>query len=328
MVGRAEKRGTERSEVGGCIICGNNTGNRTYPVREMMFGFRDPFTYVECAACGGLQIETVPPNLSKYYPDDYHSLKQENVAGDNPVVAWLKQQRAKHLLEAPNPLGALVTRRFGTPEYYAWLQRAKVRTDYEILDVGSGTGRLLFAFRREGLTHLTGVEPYIPHDLVHPNGIRILKRELSQLDGPFDFVLFHHSFEHMSDPVGTLREVHRLLRPDRYAFIRIPVAGCFAWREYRENWIDLDPPRHLWLPTVKGMEILAEKTGFRLEGVEFDSTDFQFWASELYARDLPMSEFKHHVPSEERLAEYRRRADELNARGDGDQACFYLHKPA
>ena len=310
-----------------CIICGNEDGNRTYPVREMMFGFRDPFDYIECAVCGGLRISEVPADLSRYYPDEYHSLQEHVVVRDNPLIAVLKAQRARHLLHGGNLGGLLVSRLFGVPEYYQWLRGAWARLDYRVLDVGSGTGRLLFALRREGFTHLTGVEPFIPEPLTYDNGIRILKTELPELEGPYDLAILHHSFEHMPDPKGTLRELHRLLLPDRYLFIRIPVAGCYAWRHYRENWVNLDPPRHLFLPTVKSMGILAEQTGFELRAVEFDSSEFQFWASEQYARDIPLKSFQNTLYTDEEIRAFKARAEELNQHGDGDQACFYLYKP-
>ncbi len=36
-----------------CRICGNGDGNRTFEAREMMFGTREAFGYLECARCGG-----------------------------------------------------------------------------------------------------------------------------------------------------------------------------------------------------------------------------------------------------------------------------------
>jgi SAM-dependent methyltransferase len=310
-----------------CRICGNTGGNRAFRVREMMFGFRDAFDYVECGECGCLQIREVPANLSRYYPDEYHSLQDQAVVRDNPLVAFLKRQRAGYCLGGRNPLGWAVSRAFGIPEYYQWFRKGKLRLDYKVLDVGAGTGRLLFAMRREGFTCLTGVEPFIPEDLAYPNGIRVLKKELRELDGQYDFALLHHSFEHMPNPRETLLELHRLLRPDRFVFIRLPVAGCFAWRHYRANWVDLDAPRHLFLPTVKSMKLLAEQTGFRLADVEFDSTEFQFWASEQYARDIPLKSFQNTLCTDEEIKAFKRRAEELNRKGDGDQACFYLHRP-
>jgi SAM-dependent methyltransferase len=294
----------------------------------MRLGGRDPFDYLECAGCGGLQIAEIPPDLRKYYPEGSQSpqagpLQDREIVRDNPVVAFLKRQRAAYCLGHSNPLGWAVSRAFGVPEYYPWLRRGRVELEHEILDVGTGTGRFLTALAREGFRSLTGVEPLIPEDITYPNGIRVLKRELGEVERQFDFILLRHSFERMPDPVGAMWELSRLLRRDRFLFIRLPVAGCYAWRHYRENWVNLDSPRHLWLPTVKGMELLAERVGFTLEHVEFDSTEVQFWASEQYARGTsPEGLF-----SDQEIAAWRKQAEELNRKGEGDQACFYLYKP-
>lgn len=310
-----------------CRVCGNAAGNRVHRVHEMMFGLGDPFDYLECGACGCLQLCEIPANLDRYYPPEYHSLLEVDVVQDNPIVAWLKRRRASHLLHGSDVLGKLVAARFGIPEYYAWLQKCRVRLDYSILDVGSGMGRLLCALRREGFRDLTGADPFIAEDTTYANGVRLLKRELEQVKGSYDWIYLHHSFEHMPDPQAVLHQLYRLLKPDRFVFMRIPVGNCHAWKEYGEHWVQLDAPRHFFLHTEKSVRMLAEAAGFRLEAVDYDSTDFQFWMSEQYARDIHLGGFTNVLFNETQLAEFRTRAEELNRRGEGDQACFYLYKP-
>ena len=56
-----------------CKICENIQDNKPYQVREMMFGFRDVFSYFECSQCGCLQIDKIPTDMTKYYPSNYYS---------------------------------------------------------------------------------------------------------------------------------------------------------------------------------------------------------------------------------------------------------------
>jgi hypothetical protein len=56
-----------------CRICGNVNYNRTFAAREMMFGTREVFPYMECGGCGTLQLTEVP-DLRPHYPKDYLSL--------------------------------------------------------------------------------------------------------------------------------------------------------------------------------------------------------------------------------------------------------------
>ena len=57
-----------------CRVCGNQTGNKLHHAREMLMGRRDPFVYVECGACGTLQIRDVP-DLRPYYGANYYSFQ-------------------------------------------------------------------------------------------------------------------------------------------------------------------------------------------------------------------------------------------------------------
>ena len=59
-----------------CRICRNIEGNSAHFPKEMMFGWREEFEYLECARCGCLQIAEIPSDLAKYYPrEDYYAYK-------------------------------------------------------------------------------------------------------------------------------------------------------------------------------------------------------------------------------------------------------------
>jgi hypothetical protein len=143
--------------------------------------------------------------------------------------------------------------------------------------------------------------------------------------------MLHHSFEHLADPKGSLSEIHRLLKADKFALIRIPVVN-FAWEKYGVNWVQIDPPRHLFLYTESGFRELAESCGFKVESVVYDSNAFQFWGSEQYQLDFPLNDPRSHnnlkgrIFSDEQMNNWRSEAEKLNAEKRGDQAAFYLRK--
>src|SRR6478672_7499896 len=56
-----------------CEFCGSS-GFLSHRMREMMYGFRDEFEYLECKSCGCVKIASVPDDLARYYPtDSYYS---------------------------------------------------------------------------------------------------------------------------------------------------------------------------------------------------------------------------------------------------------------
>jgi SAM-dependent methyltransferase len=312
-----------------CRICGNSGGNRIHRAREMHFGWGDEFDYVECSDCGCLQIAEIPPDLARFYPADYYAFGADpGPPGGRGLRAGLIRRWLRHSIAGRDPLGWLLSLRWRRPpEYTSWFRRTSTGFAAPILEVGCGSGRLLRLLRWIGFRDLTGIDPYAPEE-PDGEGLRIRRRRVEDHDGSYDLVLLQSSFEHVEDPLLVLREVRRLTATGRFAFVRTPIASSWAFRHYGVNWVQLDAPRHLHLLTPTSMEILAERAGFAVADVVFDSTEFQLWGSEQYERGVPLTDPGSHamspVLSAEEIAARRRRAAELNARGEGDSACFYL----
>jgi len=214
------------------------------------------------------------------------------------------------------------------------VRRAGVSKDARILDVGCGSGRLLQDLAYLGFTNLTGADPFNERDLVYPSGVKVLKRQLGQMDGEFDLIMLHFSYEHLDNPNGIMQDIHRLLRPGGEAVIRIPIASSYAWQRYGVNWVNLDPPRHFFLHTFKSIDLIAEKTGLRVENVVHEGFDDQFWASEQFERDIPSQDPRSLYSSPlKRLLAWRTirackaKAEELNRKKQSDLVCFHLRKP-
>ena len=130
-----------------------------------------------------------------------------------------------------------------------------------------------------------------------------------------------------------MHHIVRLLKPEGVALVRIPVADSWAWRHYGADWVQLDPPRHLFLHTRRSMDLLAAAAGLKVERVVHDSTAFQFWGSEQYRRGIPLQDPRSYARnprasafSAGEIRTFEARAAELNACGEGDQACFYLRR--
>lgn len=316
-----------------CKICNNIDGNKPFMAREMMFGIGKNFEYFECAGCGCLQIKDIPGDIAGFYPDNYLFFQKAHSLTDNPVKSFFKYQRAEFCLNGNNFLGNISARIFGIPEYYAWFNKTKTGFDSKILDAGCGAGNLLINLRKEGFTNLTGIDSFIKNEIHYENGVNVFKKGISELKGQFDLIMLNHSFEHMPEPLNALKELYRLLKSEGHILIRSPVAGSFAWREYGVNWVQLDAPRHFFLHTEKSINLLAEQTGFQVKDVVFDSTDFQFWGSEQYVKNIPYMDDRSYalnpgksIFTKKQINIFKSKALELNKKQDGDSACFYLYK--
>ena len=299
----------------------------------MMYKLKDRFEYFECANCGCLQIKKIPSNLSKYYPQNYYSFKQKHKLNGRYLKSFLKNRVAKNSLYNRNIIGMILSQKYEPPNFCNWFKKVKINIESEILDVGSGTGKRLLEIRRAGFINLTGIDPYLRQDISYKNGVKIFKKNIQQLHHQFDFIMLNHSFEHMSKPLSVLRQLHRILKSDRFILIRTPVASSFSWRHYGTNWVQLDAPRHLFLHTPKSINILASQAGLQLADIVFDSTELQFWGSEQYIKDIAILDNNSYVKNprksiftKKQIRQFKTQATELNNNNDGDSACFYLYK--
>ncbi len=315
-----------------CRICGAIDDHRTYTAREMMLGFRDSHRYFECKQCGCLQIETIPADLARYYPADYYSYndaeKNQNLL-KKPLMkmrdTWAATGHCQigHLLHALSP-----------NEKLASLLPLKLEKDTRILDVGCGAGHLLHSLQGIGFTNLLGIDPFNQQDINYSNGLRIEKRDIFSEQGQWDVVMFHHSFEHLPDQQATLQQAVNILKPGGAILLRVPTVSSFAWQHYGVKWVQLDAPRHLYLHSLKSIELLATQAGLTVENVLYDSNALQFWGSEQYERDVPLRDPQSYAVSpkdsgftKQRIHDFGIRARELNNLKQGDQAAFYLRKP-
>lgn len=340
-----------------CRICENRKNNLIHRTREMMFGTREEFDYLECGSCGTIQSIEIP-NLSKYYPKNYLSFDEpENMRITNGTKSRIAAEITKIYLSLSRILPKKFSkiknfgfekqstssdrRRFSKKPLYSRIFdfgsaagtvfNLNLKRNAKILDFGSGTGRLLNVLQHFGFCELSGVDAFIESDISYPNGVKIFKRTLNELQPGYDLIMFHHSLEHLINPLETLLEARRLLAEDGVCLVRIPLVN-FAWEKYGTNWAALDPPRHIFLFTEKSFLQLAEKAGLAAEKIVYDSTEFQFWASEQYLRDIPLNDERSVTKSgtdtgvftAKEIASWKIQARKLNAEGKGDQACFYL----
>ena len=314
-----------------CRVCGGET-DTSVSAPEMMYGTRERFDYFECPSCGCVQISEVPDDLAPYYPDSYPFFGEPKTFSATKRV--FRRLWARHHLGRPSPVGALLTRVYGKAEFFSWAERAGVGLEDKILDVGCGRGKRLMEMSSCGFTDLTGVDPFIEQTYRYPGGVVVHRDDPKNLDGGFDLVMSHHSFEHVPEPLDFLRTLHRLARPGGAVLVRIPLAGSDAWRRYGVDWMGLDPPRHLHLHTVRSMEILAEQVGLEVEDVVWDGTAMTLWASEQYRNDIPLIDPRSHFVDPERsmftaddLRGYEAQAEASNANERGDGAAFFLRRP-
>jgi 2-polyprenyl-3-methyl-5-hydroxy-6-metoxy-1,4-benzoquinol methylase len=294
----------------------------------MMLGLRDRFEYLECGGCRALQIRHIPADLSPYYAPPYYSFQRPSPS--TPLRRRLSRRLAHHALHGFDPIGALMALRSGDTSILRGIRDAGLDRGARILDVGAGSGQTLFTFHDYGFRHLMGVDPFLDADLRYENGVVVLKAGLNDVDGAFDLMMFHHSFEHVPDPAATLAAARDRLRPGGHVLVRTPVAAE-SWRRYGPDWVELDAPRHLHVHTEASMRVLAHQSGFDLTAVRYEAWPAELWASEQYRQGIPLTDPRSHAPGgkgqvfgRREMRRFAARARALRRAGASGRAAFWL----
>jgi SAM-dependent methyltransferase len=297
-----------------------------YDVTEMNLGLGEWFQYVQCTDCGCLQIAELPRDMQRFYPPDYYSFARDPLR-NRGLRRWIRSHRDRYAITGRGLVGRGLAQIY--PYRFAavreWLQRTGATPTSRILDVGCGRGELLFDLASHGFRHLTGVDPFIAGDIRYANGARVIHGILADVTGTFDLIMFHHALEHIAEQREALRAAAERLAPDGFCLVRIPTVSSFAWEHYREQWVQLDAPRHFVLHSIRSLGRVAEDAGLQLVATVYDSTEFQFTGSESYCQGVPLAEGGVRFSRRE-LRAFRKRAAAFNREGRGDQAAFYFRR--
>jgi SAM-dependent methyltransferase len=215
-----------------CPACGAALGPPELVGRDRLLSRPGSFAVASCSACG--LAATVPrlsgSDLEAHYPSTYEPYR---VHGTDITSSALSRVRALHM--------AMRLRRPPLRELFS-------AAPGRLLDVGCGRGDLAAAFVRRGWD-VAGVDPSAAAaEIARAQGVDAHAGTLDDAPWPpasFDAVLFHHSLEHIADPVGALRQARELLRPGGRVVVCVPYWGSWQRRRFRSYWFHLDLPRHL-----------------------------------------------------------------------------------
>lgn len=138
----------------------------------------------------------------------------------------------------------------------------------QYIDIGCGLGGTMELLAGD-VPHISGVEPQA--DILALLKSRFaMYASIDEVPGQFDVASLFHVFEHLTEPMATLKKVHERLVPGGRVIIEVPHA--------RDALLALDAfkafslwSEHLVLHTRQSLEIYLEKAGFHnleIQGVQ------------------------------------------------------------
>jgi SAM-dependent methyltransferase len=312
-----------------CLWCLGTDTPRLFTARERLFGMDGEFAYGECARCGSLQIMQIPDDLPRYYPpeyDAYNTLPDRYYQG---LLGVVRTWRDRTVATGKGMLGRLVllVHPQQDPRVRS-IQLLNLTPASRVLDVGCGSGLLLLIMHRVGFPHVEGIDPFYPSDKPVGGAVPVYRRTLEQhvrcRPQPYDALMYHHVLEHVPNPEAELTLARQLLRPDGKILVRLPLAGSYHWKHYGTDWFQLDAPRHLSIPSVQGMRLLAERCGYAIEHIGFDALPLHLHASELYRKGILGIQHRPEMHTRAQWRRFARLTNALNRSGEADSGVFVL----
>lgn len=329
-----------------CPICGSGVAER-FELREMLFGSQERFSYLLCDSCGAMRIASPPPDLARHYPAEYYT----GYTGQ-PVTALRSRPSrpgglkglaasavAERFLFGRRRLAARLARRLAPripPEVARWrtfTRLTKMRSfDDPVLDVGCGrSARHLLDMKAAGFRRLLGIDPYLDEDCVL-DGVPLWRSSIEEVPGTYQVITFNHSFEHVADPRGTLSGAVARLRRGGTLSIRTPIMGGWFWERFGTNWWELDPPRHLFIFSLRSLDLLAKQFGLTRVATIWESSFVEVIASDQITRGIPWRStrsWQTNPPAgydDVTIASYKSLVADLNREGRAGRAALYFRR--
>lgn len=206
---------------------------------------KEGIRYLECPSC---QFVFREPQPTRGDLENYYQKQWQEIEGQSDF-------RDKSLRTADKFLARL----------------SKYTKPGRFLDIGCGPGFYVMA------AHLRGWEAYgidISPPVRIPEDIRIFKGTIEESYFPsnhFHACFMSHTLSHLLNPLGTLREVHRILMPKGILVVIIPNFLRPGLSRLKDRWNDVTEGNHLYLFNLKTAKEMIQSAGFHVFHLESEA---------------------------------------------------------
>jgi SAM-dependent methyltransferase len=236
-------------------MCGSGNLKEWHAAPDRMYDTEDlDFVYSRCRACDLRFLSRRPTESSAgdLYDDRYEPY---DVVVERPRPPIELSDDSPRL---PAPWLDLVRRVYRPP-----------RPGARFLDFGCGSPYFLAAAADAGWTAIgadfspavtdrvraAGFDAYLVSEIVPGLG-----------DDHVDLVRLNHVLEHLYDPVGSLRQLRRVLRPGGFVHVAVPNPTGLSSMVFGRHWCGLEP-RHVVQFPPERLRTVLEAAGFEVVGI-------------------------------------------------------------
>lgn len=218
---------------------------------DRLTGLPGTYRIVRCRTCGLMRTNPrpTPETIGFYYPESYGPYVSTQVSERPERPRWQRALRSMFQLNA---------------------QRLPELPPGRVLEIGCASGAFLHQLAQEGWV-AEGVEPSAKAaEAARALGYRVHTGPLEtapEPEHPYDLIVGWMVLEHLHDPVGALRNLHRWTKPGGWLAVSVPNAGSYEFRLFRDAWYALQLPTHLFHYTTRTLRTVMQHTGWRVRRV-------------------------------------------------------------
>jgi 2-polyprenyl-3-methyl-5-hydroxy-6-metoxy-1,4-benzoquinol methylase len=251
-----ENAGISCRRVTCCELCGL-PGTLLYSgLSDGLFGAPGIWGLVRCTECRLIWCDPhpMPDQIQKLYGSYYtHSVPAEAPSARRSPVRAIKRILATIFFwRAPV---------FRTDDLH--LEGAKPG---RLLEIGCGSGSFLTAMSAKGWDAVGVDFDQKAIDVAKKrHGENVRRGELINCqfaNDSFDAIIMNNVIEHVWNPVETVSECFRILKPNGRLVMITPNSDSDGHKLFKRDWRGLEPPRHLFIYNRSSLRRLVQNAGF------------------------------------------------------------------
>lgn len=247
-----------------CVACAGNHFEHAFTgVADYEYDTYHKVNYIRCRRCGLLMQSPLPrpDQISSFYPLHY---RNHLLFPGGGVYSMLKRREVT--LVAKN------------------IKRFIRDKNEKILEIGCGSGLLLFTLKNMGCNQLWGTDMTDAVGSILFQNTIVFKRANIEINFPFrhqfDLIILNHVIEHLRNPVFVLATCKKHLSDGGKIILLTPNSKALVFTIFKKYCDGLNAPRHLYIFNNRSMSYIQSSVGFKKLSL-YNSPDPMQWAISL-----------------------------------------------
>jgi len=244
-----------------CVVCKETGHSVFFDSVQNRLNIGETFKIVQCQNCGFKYLNPRPTieSIKNYYDvEEYHPHKISEESMIDKIYLKVRDININTKNKILNKLS---------------------KQNKTLLDIGCGTGEFIEAMQKDGW-NVSGMETAKEaRDMAIKEDIHVFD-DLKNINDKFHIITMWHVLEHIHEIPTLMDNLSGLLSDDGFLVIAVPNIDSADAKFYKENWIALDTPRHLYHFRPRDIISLLEKYSFEVKRIS-NRLYFDVWYNAL-----------------------------------------------